>query len=1338
MKRRRVYLSSTYEDLKDYRTAIFSGLEKAGLDVARMEAYTASDERPLDLCLRDVSSSDIYVGVYAWRYGYSPPTEHGNPHGKSITELEYRQAEGKNLRKLLFFAHPDTKVGWPRKYIDEVTGESGAGEKLDIFRKEISTEKAVNFFRTPDELAVLVLAAIMRSGLSDRPYSIPPPRAGTVVRRTRIADVVVDALIRGDSKCTTVLRGPGGFGKTTLALDACHRPEVVNAFADGMFWISLGRKPDLTQKLSDLHVAVTGVAPSVTEADAIQQALASTLRNRSCLIVVDDVWSSDVLFPLLNLDWPSFLITTRVQNLVPGDSEHGWTEILVEKMELEEAVALLGRGLPPNDQTGDALRELAERLGRWPLLLELTNARLHEEIRARSDLNQSIQYIAKLIDRRGVRGFDQLNSSERNTAVARSIDVGLEHAEKLLPGLSEKAAEIGIFPDVPVPIYVLSDLWCMNDLDVQEDVVRPLHNLSVLHWVRETNEVTLHDVIRSALDQRLSDPGAIHQRLITSWGDLCNLPHKYAWQWLTWHCSRAGDDQKLRGLLEDYRWIKAKLSETSVHALLADFRRASEELGVVRRAIERASHVLHSNPEQLPSQLWARLAIEDGSSAEKLLRTIVQIEQRPWLRPLKPSLRQLPGLKRTIASSQIESFRISYNGDRVIIFTGKSLETWNVSDGLRESSINTTGDRLYAASNDLRYALIGWSWHWLALWDLFEGRELYQIPVDGLVWVAALSGDAKAVVYYSASEEQAEQVKSLEFLATQLELPSDLFMPGSKKPKHKRNIYLWRDNAENVRCLGSVPSDLLQLIISPDNRWAVSGSIDGEIEVWNLKSAGRQIPVGRTTGSVRALTFSSSGEFLAAGGDAGPVQLMGFREAMDQRIANAARPLGMVGELKNHEASNGMRWDVQVPSVRFRNSDRELVACSRQCVGRIWDLTDFNERVFVVGQDKDQYEQVISGDGQYVLCRSDEGVQIWDIDSAGDGTLVAAHPSRVHTISGCCRTGRVASLSQDGTLQIWSPAGDVIWSTELSDFHDNVWLARHNPGILARPACYLRFSDDGTKIACAIERQSKIHVWDAQSGSPIIKFDLDIGVWSASFNDSLSLVAIVGYDGHPRVYNLESNEERPHPEPPVGRVGIASDGSLGAGLHYGHGSIWSLETGKTLRGLESYTDRPEDPGAPQCVYVNLPEKRVLATFVHGLASWNLDTGTILYLLDDLSTVWISPDMRRVVFRKGDGSLRVIDPCRSQYQSTQPLLIGDIACLKDTDRISTIAASKDAARVIVGTHDRTVFVINADSDVSIARVDLGYIPSTFWSNPEGTFIAVGDEGGNVHFLALEGL
>jgi hypothetical protein len=139
MKQLRVYLSSTFEDLKEYRAVVFSALEKAGLAVARMEGYTAADERPIDLCLGDVAKSDIYVGLFGWRYGYVPPPEHGNPDGRSITELEYRHAEARRMRKLLYYLHADTKSSLHDLYRHDVSGEGLGGQQIERLRWELGT-----------------------------------------------------------------------------------------------------------------------------------------------------------------------------------------------------------------------------------------------------------------------------------------------------------------------------------------------------------------------------------------------------------------------------------------------------------------------------------------------------------------------------------------------------------------------------------------------------------------------------------------------------------------------------------------------------------------------------------------------------------------------------------------------------------------------------------------------------------------------------------------------------------------------------------------------------------------------------------------------------------------------------------------------------------------------------------------------------------------------------------------------------------------------------------------------------------------------------------------------
>ena len=99
----KIYISSTYEDLREYREAVYHALRKIKADVIAMEEYVAKNQRPLQKCLEDVASSDIYVGIFAWRYGYIPnDNKENNPNNLSLTELEYRKAKEKGIPCLIF------------------------------------------------------------------------------------------------------------------------------------------------------------------------------------------------------------------------------------------------------------------------------------------------------------------------------------------------------------------------------------------------------------------------------------------------------------------------------------------------------------------------------------------------------------------------------------------------------------------------------------------------------------------------------------------------------------------------------------------------------------------------------------------------------------------------------------------------------------------------------------------------------------------------------------------------------------------------------------------------------------------------------------------------------------------------------------------------------------------------------------------------------------------------------------------------------------------------------------------------------------------------------------
>jgi len=155
MSKTRVYVSSTFEDLKDYRAKVNEGLRRAGYELVAMEDYPAFDRRPLAKCLADVASCDLYVGILAKRYGYIP--DQGNPENLSITECEYHQATAYGLPRLVF--QLDSEAPWLEQFDDRLQENGDRGVSIRRFRNHVGKEHGNRLFSSPDELARLVLEA---------------------------------------------------------------------------------------------------------------------------------------------------------------------------------------------------------------------------------------------------------------------------------------------------------------------------------------------------------------------------------------------------------------------------------------------------------------------------------------------------------------------------------------------------------------------------------------------------------------------------------------------------------------------------------------------------------------------------------------------------------------------------------------------------------------------------------------------------------------------------------------------------------------------------------------------------------------------------------------------------------------------------------------------------------------------------------------------------------------------------------------------------------------------------------------------------------------------------
>ena len=167
----KIYISSTYQDLVEHRGVVDRTLRRMGHDVIGMEQYVAEGNKPLERCLADVRLADLYVVMVAWRYGYIPNDQPppATPGALSITELEYNEAVKAQKPILAFLLDPDTP--WPTSRVDAMStepqrGEAKPGSNIARFRSMLGTNYLAGMFRTPDDVASQVAAAVAAQGLN--------------------------------------------------------------------------------------------------------------------------------------------------------------------------------------------------------------------------------------------------------------------------------------------------------------------------------------------------------------------------------------------------------------------------------------------------------------------------------------------------------------------------------------------------------------------------------------------------------------------------------------------------------------------------------------------------------------------------------------------------------------------------------------------------------------------------------------------------------------------------------------------------------------------------------------------------------------------------------------------------------------------------------------------------------------------------------------------------------------------------------------------------------------------------------------------------------------------
>ncbi|SNS38174.1 Predicted ATPase [Geodermatophilus saharensis] len=389
-QRLRVFVSSTLTELAGERAAVARAIAALRLTPVMFE-LGARPHPPRELYRAYLAQSDVFIGLYWQRYGWIGPD-------MDVSGLEDEFRLSGSMPRLL--------------YVKEPAPEREA--RLTAMIGELQSEGTDSYrpFRTPRELARLVrddLALLLseRFATAERaadtagssPGSPPADRPGTrslpltstslIGREQDIAAVA--ALLASPEARLVTLTGPGGVGKTRLAVAVAERVQA--RYPRGAVFVPLASVDDPARVLPRV-AAVLGLPPDAARPPL--EALAEHLAEAPTLLVLDNLEqvvavAADLDGLLARCPGLTILATSRTALRLRAEREYAVGPLTVPEPShlptTEELAALPAVRLfvdraravrydfALTEDNAPAVAEICRRLDGLPLAIELAAAR---------------------------------------------------------------------------------------------------------------------------------------------------------------------------------------------------------------------------------------------------------------------------------------------------------------------------------------------------------------------------------------------------------------------------------------------------------------------------------------------------------------------------------------------------------------------------------------------------------------------------------------------------------------------------------------------------------------------------------------------------------------------------------------------------------------------------------------------------------------------------------------------------------------------------------------------------------------------------------------------------
>ena len=482
-QRVRVFVSSTLQELAPERQAVRDAVTRLRL-VPVMFELGARPHPPRQVYRAYLAQSQVFVGVYWQSYGWVGPGE-----TTSGLEDEYLLSAGRP--RIIYVKSPAPRreprlTGMLARIRDEAGVSyqhfSDAAELQGLVENDLAVLLSEHFevtrSRNPSDVPDASIGEEVPTG------RVLPVPATPLIGRGREAAGVEDLVIREGVRLVT-FTGPGGIGKSRLAVEAAQRLEP--SFTDGVRFADLASVPAADQ-VAD---AIAAALPVNTSGTRLTSDVESYLRARRLLLVLDNfeqVMEAALLVAELLAAAPGLvaLVTSRTVLRLSGEHEFPVPALAVPDAGAAADAVVAGRypavrlfaerahavvpGFKLTSANAAAVAEICRRLDGLPLAIELAAAK--------AKLLPPQALLARLGDPIGLLTGGARDLPARQRTLKNTLDwsFGL-----LSPGEQALFARLGVFAGtfdlVAVEAVGRSDRASAADPDPAGQVIDTLESL---------------------------------------------------------------------------------------------------------------------------------------------------------------------------------------------------------------------------------------------------------------------------------------------------------------------------------------------------------------------------------------------------------------------------------------------------------------------------------------------------------------------------------------------------------------------------------------------------------------------------------------------------------------------------------------------------------------------------------------------------------------------------------------------------------------------------------------------------------------------------------------------